>query len=288
LSWPLPDLAPLRCPSCRTGGLRLGDTSATNPHKAVVCRHCTTQWPLQAGIPVLYRDAWVKGPDRLMRVFYDNVPSLHDPAVTWLLPVWQVGGTEAQMRQGYLQRLDLPGLRQLALQRPGDKPVQFLEVSIGTGVNVPLVRAMLGAAAPHAYWGLDLSPGMLGVCMRKLATSGHTDVQLVRADAHILPFADKQFDRVLHVGGIGAFANPSQALAEMVRVAKPGARIVVVDEALDPGRSHGAWSRIWFKALTFYDKDPHCPQELLPSGCTDVVAEQVGRFYYCLSFRTPM
>ena len=274
--WSLPDLNLLRCPGCRVGRLRRADDDDA-PRNAVVCRECTARWPLWRGVPVLFRDAWVKGPDRVMRVLYDNLPGLHDPAVTWLLPVWQLGGTEAAMREGYLRRLQLAQLPAQA---------KLLEVSIGTGVNVPLIRSRLQGQQLD-YWGLDLSEGMLGMCMRKLASGGHSDVQLLRADAHQLPFADATFERVFHVGGIGAFANPRQALAEMVRVAKPGSPIVVVDEALDPDRSHGWWPRMWFEMLTFADNNPHCPVEHVPAGATEVVAEQLGRFYYCLSFRTP-
>lgn len=276
MHWPMPDLSILRCPSCKQGQLRVA-TDDDLPNQALVCRACTAGWPLRHGVPLLFRDAWVQGPDRVMRVLYDNLPGLHDPAVTWLLPIWQLGGTEAAMREGYLRRLELADLQ------PGGR---LLEVSIGTGVNVGLIRQRL-AGKPMEYWGLDLSEGMLDVCMRKLARAGHRDVQLLRADAHQLPFANGSFDRVFHVGGIGAFANPALAIAEMVRVAKPGAPIVVVDEALDPTRSHGWWPQLWFQMLTFADKNPHCPVEHVPRGATHVVAEQLGRFYYCLSFHAP-
>jgi hypothetical protein len=74
------------------------------------------------------------------------------------------------------------------------------------------------------------------------------------------------------------------ALAEMARVARPGTPIVVVDEQLDPGRLHGRFHRAMFRAVTFYDRHPHCPREHLPPGATAVVEEQVSRFFYCLTF----
>jgi ubiquinone/menaquinone biosynthesis C-methylase UbiE len=126
---------------------------------------------------------------------------------------------------------------------------------------------------------------MLAQCERRIATDGHFGVRLLMADAHRLPFAGATFDRVFHVGGIGGFRDPRQALAEMARVAVPGTPIVVVDEQLEPGVDHSSYHRLMFRLLTFYDSDPHCPAELLPPGARDVVQEAVSRFYYCLTFR---
>ena len=73
----------------------------------------------------------------------------------------------------------------------------------------------------------------------------------------------------------------------MARVARPGTPIVVVDEQLDPARCHGLYHRLVFRALTFYTPDAVCPRADLPAGATDVLEEQVSRFYYCLRFRMP-
>ena len=48
-----------------------------------------------------------------------------------------------------------------------------------------------------------------------------------------MPFHDHKFDAVLSIGGFNHFNDPEGALREMVRVAKPGARIVVSDELPD-------------------------------------------------------
>ena len=38
--------------------------------------------------------------------------------------------------------------------------------------------------------------------------------------------------------------------------------------------------------MTIYDQDPHAPVEHLPADAEDVRVEQVGRFFYCMSFRS--
>ncbi len=263
----------LRCPDCR---------GQLNPRATtLICANCGAAWPLREAIPVMYREPWVKGPDKLLRYFYDGVPRLHDPLVRYGLPLWQVGGTEDEIRQGYLRRLRLDALQ------PSAEPPRFLEVSVGSGASIGLVRNAAAAVPDMEYWGFDLSWGMMSLARERIRKSLQRPVSWVQGDAHALPFADDTFDRVLHVGGIGGFRDPALALAEMCRVAKPGAPIVVVDEQLDPNRPNGWWPRMWFRAVTFYDDRPHCPTEALPPGVTDVLEEQLSRFYYGLSFRAP-
>lgn len=275
-AWSAADWALLRCPTCH---------AALLPAKAgaTLCSACGESWPYSSDIPILFREAWVRGTDKVMALFYDNLPRFHDPAVHYLLPVWQLEGRESTMRSGYIRRLQLD-----AEDLQHNPAPRLLEVSLGTGVNVGLVRRAAATGPRLEYWGLELSPGMLRIGCERLAAAQERQVRLVQGDAHALPFASDTFDRVLHVGGIGGFRDPGAAMAEMVRVAKPGAVIVVVDEQLDPARRHGLWPRAWFKALTFYDRDPHCPRESLPAGAIDVIEEQVSRFYYCLSFRKPV
>jgi SAM-dependent methyltransferase len=58
-------------------------------------------------------------------------------------------------------------------------------------------------------------------------------VEYARADATQLPFEDASFDGCRASRVFGHLREPERALAEMVRVARPGARIVVADGDLD-------------------------------------------------------
>jgi ubiquinone/menaquinone biosynthesis C-methylase UbiE len=190
------------------------------------------------------------------------------------------------MRDGYLQRLEFERLA----PRGDGRPVRILDVGVGTGADLALVRRCLPPDLQDegvAIWGLDLSRGMLDLCRRRLARAGDRETRILLADAHALPFPDHSFDRVFHVGGIAGFRDPARALAEMARVAMPGTPIVVVDEQLDRSRPQNLYHRLTFRLVTFYAPDPHCPTEHLPSGAVDVRAEQLNRFFYCLTFRMP-
>jgi ubiquinone/menaquinone biosynthesis C-methylase UbiE len=272
------DLAQLACPECRSPLAPAGGPTA--PLANLCCEGCRAIWPVADGWARLYRERAVQGTDRLMRRIYDALPGAHAPANRFLLPLLQFR-SEGATRAGYLPRLEL----ELLTEGPDGAPARILEVGIGDGLNLDLLRRGLPAGVPVEIWGVDLSRGMLERCRRRVREGGRDDVRLLMADAHALPFPDASFDRVFHVGAAGSYRDPRTALAEMARVARPGSPIVVVDEQLDPARRHGLYLRAAFKLLTFYDPDPRCPVDLLPPGATDVSEESISRFYYCLQFR---
>jgi ubiquinone/menaquinone biosynthesis C-methylase UbiE/uncharacterized protein YbaR (Trm112 family) len=269
------------CPSCRgklafRGRLRAGALGEGE----LRCRGCGRRWPVRGGLPRLVDEAHVRGVDWVMRTIYDAGARLHDPGVQFLLPLLQ-GSDAAALRDGYMPRLELDRLR----RRRNHRPARVLEVGVGTGANLPLLERDLPRDLEVELWGCDLSAGMLAQCRRRLAGYSGRRPRLLLADAHALPFPDHSFDRVFHVGGIAAYRDPARGLAEMARVARPRTPIVVVDEQLDPKRRHGLYHRMMFRALTFYTPDAVCPRAALPVAASDVLEEQISRFYYCLRFR---
>jgi len=262
------------CPDCR------GDL--TSDGDALQCTSCTARWPFAYGFPKLFREVEVRSSDRFMRLFYNGLPSLHDPLTRHFLPWLQRDSSEEELREAALSSLDLESLR----PRSDGAPLQILEVGVGAGANLPFVARRLPRDVRAVYYGLDLSHGMLRQCRRR-SPEGSLDVRLLLGDAHRLPFADHIFDRVFHIGAIASFGAPEQALAEMGRVAKPETPIVVVDEQLDRSRRNTLRDQIAFRLLTFYDRAPHCPRELLPPEATGVHETQITRFYYKLTFSMP-
>jgi ubiquinone/menaquinone biosynthesis C-methylase UbiE/uncharacterized protein YbaR (Trm112 family) len=274
------DVRALRCPACSAtltyrGRLRRGKIDSG----ALLCEGCTRPWPVRDGLAQLYDDDNVRGVDRLMRCLYDGLAPLHDPAVHWLLPVLQGSGAEP-LRNAYMHRLELDRLRPPHTAR-------ILEVGAGSGANLPLLERDLGGHLDVELWAADLSNGMLKQYRQRLRSHHGHSPRLLLADAHALPFADRSFDRVFHIGGIAGYHDPRRALAEMARVARPDTPIVVVDEQLDPDRSHGPYYWLTYQLLTFYNPGAACPRDLLPAGASSIVEEQISRFYYCLTFRMP-
>jgi SAM-dependent methyltransferase len=100
--------------------------------------------------------------------------------------------------------------------RPGQK---VLDVCCGTGV-VSVTAARLGAKVT----GLDLTPELL-MRARENARIGGLDIEWHEGDVENLPFADASFDVVLSQFGHIFAPRPELAVAEMLRVLKPGGTI---------------------------------------------------------------
>jgi ubiquinone/menaquinone biosynthesis C-methylase UbiE len=109
------------------------------------------------------------------------------------------------------RRLDL--LREMAAPAAGNR---VLEVGVGGG-------HVLERFAGFPRTGLDLSETMLGRARRRLGP----DVRLLRASAEHLPFDDASFDIVLCTEVLEHTQHPDLVISELMRVAAPGARVVV-------------------------------------------------------------
>ena len=84
----------------------------------------------------------------------------------------------------------------------------------------PLVRQVVG---------IDLTPALLRVGAQRLREAGVSNVLLQEANAESLPFLDESFDVVFCRSSLHHFADPQQAVSEMVRVCRMGGRVVLVD-----------------------------------------------------------
>jgi demethylmenaquinone methyltransferase/2-methoxy-6-polyprenyl-1,4-benzoquinol methylase len=76
--------------------------------------------------------------------------------------------------------------------------------------------------------GVDYSPAMIDRARLKAAARGRR-CRFEVADVLSLPFDDNRFDAVTASGGLRGLDDPAAAVREMVRVARPGARIVVLE-----------------------------------------------------------
>jgi ubiquinone/menaquinone biosynthesis C-methylase UbiE/uncharacterized protein YbaR (Trm112 family) len=277
----LDDIPLLTCPTCFASLRFHGEAHDRRIwHGELACTGCGERFEVDEGLAHVYREEEVRDSDWLMRVVYNSMAPFHNLAVRVLLPIFQQG-TEEQFRNGYMPRLDLSALK----PREDGRPIRILEVGIGAGANLPLLRRELPRGVPVEIWGCDLSIEMIRTLRRDARFKHDRSLRLLLADVHALPFPDHAFDRVFHVGGINGFRDPGKAMAEMARVAVPGTPVVVVDEHLDRSRDPNLYHRAMFKMVTWYDKDPHCPVEAVPPGAVEVIQDQLSLFFFCLTFK---
>lgn len=106
------------------------------------------------------------------------------------------------------------------------KPKFILDVATGTG-DFAIEALKLN---PEKIIGVDISEGMLEIGKRKMKTNKYESViALMRADSENLPFEENKFDAVIVAFGVRNFENLEKGLAEMLRVIKPGGRVVVLE-----------------------------------------------------------
>jgi ubiquinone/menaquinone biosynthesis C-methylase UbiE len=113
-------------------------------------------------------------------------------------------------------------------------------------------------------------------------------IPLHRASAEALPFRDAVFDPVLNIGRINPFDDRAAALAEMVRVAKAGTRVVFVDKN-ERGARACERSLPGFRS-SFGGRRPQVtvPVAELPAGMERVAVSDVPHgWFYCLELVTP-
>lgn len=207
--------------------------------------------------------------DLQWRRFYDRFAPFYD-ASTWLFS-HLFGFSDRDERCKMVERLSLtPGAR-------------VLEVSAGTGANLPQIAVRIGSGGTAV--ALDLSRGMLRQC-RRTRRGAPARVRYVEAEATCLPFVGRSFDAVLHFGGINEFGDPGAAITEMMRVARPGARIVIGDEGLDPTKAGTLRGRLLLKLNRLYAHRP--PLDLIPASAGGL--EQTwfrGGACYLIAFTNP-
>jgi ubiquinone/menaquinone biosynthesis C-methylase UbiE len=117
--------------------------------------------------------------------------------------------------------------------RPGES---LLDVGCGTGTLAILARVRVGPTG--TVCGIDASPEMIARARSKAAKAAVT-VQFENGAAQALPFGDSSFDvalATLMLHHLGRAARRDLA-SELIRVVKPGGRVLLVDFAGSTAKS---------------------------------------------------
>jgi ubiquinone/menaquinone biosynthesis C-methylase UbiE len=139
--------------------------------------------------------------------------------------------------------LGLPQLRAEAVRRCEGR---VLEVGCGTGLNLPF----FDSTRVEELTAVDLSSGMLGeaeaAAARLRASDGAGEqrlplVRFARMDASSLSLPDGSFDCVLDTFSLCVYDDPSAALREMVRVCRPGGRLILLEHQRSSAPGVGAY-----------------------------------------------
>jgi phosphatidylethanolamine/phosphatidyl-N-methylethanolamine N-methyltransferase len=108
--------------------------------------------------------------------------------------------------------------------RPSDR---VLEVGVGTGLCLPLYPPFVRVT------GIDFSHGMLAKAGERVAELGLKNVELAQMDVGAMTFPDSSFDIVFAAYVLPAVPDHRKAMDEMVRVCRPGGRIVFLNHLVN-------------------------------------------------------
>jgi ubiquinone/menaquinone biosynthesis C-methylase UbiE/uncharacterized protein YbaR (Trm112 family) len=225
------------------------------------------EYRIKDGVPDLTYPRELPPQDEYARSFYNERVEAYDKNLH--LTFKTHGEDEHELRNNFVDTLDLHASSRV------------LEVSCGTGRDSEIMAQRLG---PDGLLCLqDIATGMLERCRQRLAAVAVPTSYSI-SNACYLPYPDKFFDAVYSFGGLDEFSDIKRSLAEMVRVSKVGARIVVGDESIPPWLRETEFAGI----LVTTNKQflAKLPLEEMPVEARDVHLRWViGGVFYLIDFR---
>ncbi|ULQ52611.1 bifunctional demethylmenaquinone methyltransferase/2-methoxy-6-polyprenyl-1,4-benzoquinol methylase UbiE [Flavihumibacter fluvii] len=107
------------------------------------------------------------------------------------------------------------------------QPKRILDVATGTA-DIALMS--MKYLTPEKIIGIDISTGMLNLGREKIAKAMLNDqIELLEGDSETINFTDNSFDAVTVAFGVRNFEHLRTGLKEMLRVLKPGGKLVILE-----------------------------------------------------------
>ena len=156
----------------------------------------------------------------------------------------------------YPNMVDRDRIIEVLAPERGDR---ILEVGVGTGKSLKHYPAGI-----HLQ-GTDLTPEMLALAEQKRESFKGASLNLELANTESLPFESASFDRILACLTICVTPNPKAALTELMRLAKPDARVVFYELHVSPDASTAGMQRAMVRGPAMTIGHPP-PSEQLPGG----------------------
>lgn len=253
----------LSCPAC---GASLHRSPSTGSAK-LGCGSCGREWPVRDGIPDLTFPDDLRKEDSDSRTFWNRIARFYNAInlVTGLLR----GVSTTKERRVLVAGLGLT---------PGSA---VLEIATGTGRNLESLTEAVGEKG--VVFGLDLSAHMLRIA-RQRARRVQGRIQLMLANSQHLPYPDGTFDAVLDGAGIKYYPDKGRAMREMLRVVRPGGKVLITELGMPPGQPPTFRQRSLLFWIPGFGEGP--PVDSVPTNATDVQLNwDSAKTYFALEFR---
>ena len=268
----------LACPACHAPLTLHDGTAGPLESGRLRCERCQKDYPIEQGIPHFVQPEQLTGLNRRFSRMYD-LYSWGYRAFSKIAFAY-IGMREETGRREITDRLEPRGSPVSSTGRGG----RVLEISIGPGVNLPY---LVNRPDVSEVYGLDISLGQLRHCQSYVRKKGW-EVDLFLGNGEQLPFRDASFEGVFHVGGINFFNDKKAAIDEMIRVARPGTRILIADESEKGARGYEKFIPGFKKSFSGQRAAIVAPVDLVPKTMLETRLFDVWKgWLYCLEFRKP-
>jgi demethylmenaquinone methyltransferase/2-methoxy-6-polyprenyl-1,4-benzoquinol methylase len=123
--------------------------------------------------------------------------------------------------------IDISWRKKALLKLKKDNPQFILDVATGTADLAIMASRLL---SPQKITGIDISEGMLDLGRKKILQGGlQEQISLHTGDSEAIPMNNDQFDAVTVSFGVRNFQNLEKGLQEILRVLRPGGKLVVLE-----------------------------------------------------------
>jgi len=182
----------------------------------LLCRGCGVDYSVKGGIPDFIVEDLSKSEHPVLRSVprIDRLAKIYETWLWYPIVYHLYGG------------LFIPSVKEevkMITETVDAKNGLGLDVACGTGL---FTRSMAGKM--QLVYGIDISRGMLEKATEYVEKERITNIRFARARAEKLPFPDDLFDGVACCGSLHLFPDTEQALSEIGRVMKRGARLAVM------------------------------------------------------------
>jgi len=139
---------------------------------------------------------------------------------------WETSSEYWNKYQGTIETMFAPLTRTLVASSEIQPGQSILDIGGGSGEPSLTLSAIVGESGRVAY--TDPAAGMVQTARNEAERRGLSNITFHQSPAERLSFPDNEFDTVLGRLSAMFFADPKSALGEMLRVTKPGGRIVLL------------------------------------------------------------
>ena len=130
-------------------------------------------------------------------------------------------------------------------------------LEVGPGPGAFTVDAARRAGPEGRVLAVDIQPAMIAQLERRLHEMGVTNVETHVASAYDLPVDEGTVDRAFLVTVLPEIPDPVRALHEIHRTLKPGGRLSITEEFLDPDYPLQSTTIRWAETAGFELEERH-------------------------------